>query len=279
MADFPLFSAGAGIERLHPDPTLTQAMYLRLTKPTAANTKSDWTEITAATTRAYTGLFIASGNGDTSSNSANMGSGLADIAIGTTPIIENILAFNAAGGQYDPQDTPLIYVPLAVPAGVQLQARCQLSDYASAATAHLGVWGVPFDPMMPAPFGRATTYGANTGTSQGVTVDCGTTAHTRVRQQIVASTANPIRYLLACFGTDGNTTRALGSFLVDIESNPGVKLVSNLRLTANANENIDPTYFAFPVSVPAGSELNIYAQCSSNSAGARTFDVVLIGLD
>jgi hypothetical protein len=271
MSDFPLWSAGSGVEVIT-TPDTSQSGGKELTKSGTANTKSSYTELNASTSRAYGGFIVQLCSNGTANE---VTTALVDIAFGTTVVVSNLLCF----GDYIPYNSNTIYFPISIPSGTQIQARLQ--QRLSQGTPSIQMWGVPFDPLMPSPMGRVTTYGASTADSGGVEVDCGVTPNSKVRTQIVASTTNPMKHMIVCIGDVGVTARGLSKFLFDIEIGAGDEIIyQGLTLRGNTFEELFPTHFQFPVNLPAGTEININAQSSGNADNqSREFDVVILGID
>jgi hypothetical protein len=241
-----------------------------LTLSGTANTKAAWTELNNSTSNPYGGFVVEFANNvNTEATSC-----LVDIAFGTTIVVPNILCFS----DFINYASSLIYFPISIPSGTQVQARIQQRALTGAPA--MMMWGVPFDPLMPASLGRVTTYGAATGDSGGVNIDCGASSNTKVRTQIVASTTNPMKHMVVCIGDAGITGRATARFLFDIEVGSSHEIIfGNVMLRGDGSESVGPTHFQFPVNLPAGTEININAQCSTTTDNTRDFDVVILGID
>ena len=109
----------------------------------SANTKGSWAQLTAATTRAWTGFYLAVGT-----ESINTGSYLLDIAIdhGATPriILPDLpigIVQESAGDAISHVDPGWFYIPAHVPAGAQLGVRCQYRS-ASGNPLYVAAYGI-----------------------------------------------------------------------------------------------------------------------------------------
>jgi len=270
MPSFPLWSAGSPPQVLT-TPQTVQSGAFEMVKAGAANTKSAWTALNAPTnTWAYSGFLVQFNNNGLA---AEASSSLIDIAFGTTIIVSNLLAFN----DFIDYNSNIIHFPLAIPPLTQVQARLQQRSVGGAPA--IEFWGIPFDPRMPAPMGRVTTYGANTADSGGVEVDCGAVANTKVRTTI-ATTTNPMHHMIVCIGDAGITNRSDGKILFDIEIGTNNRIIyQGITLRSVAVESVHPNHIQFPCTIPAGTPIKINAQCTSTNSNARVFDVVILGID
>lgn len=168
--------------------------------------------------------------------------------------------------------------PIHVPAGSALVAKI------SAGNPRMGLHGFSHGINGAPGFSRAVAL-YTPSSDRGVTVDCGGTAHTRVRQEIIASTPADVHALLCSIGPVADTARAIGVFRFDIEMGAAGQeqsLVKNLNLRQDAT--FDSPYSPLgvmagmiPCRVPAGSRMSVNAQCSINTAGDRTFDFAALG--
>lgn len=271
MTDFALWS-GSNFYDLLSTPDTGGSQGLEIINAAANNVKGAYTQIIASTTRYYSGLVLQF---MTSGNTTDATTSLVDIAFGTTVVIPDILSYGEAIEYAGNQ----VYFPIGVPSGTQLQVRVQ--QRINQGSPAIAVWGVPGSPTMPSPYGRVTNYGANTTDSGGVEIDCGASSNTRVRTQVVASTTNPMKHMILCFGDVGITSRAISRFLFDLEIGAGDEIIfAGMMLKGSNSEVLHPTHVGFPVNLPAGTEININAQCSGTvDAQSREFDVVILGID
>lgn len=241
----------------------------------SANTKGAWTQLIASTAFQAAGIIIRLGK-----NTA-LADILVDIGVGGSGservIVENLLITGR-------DDVAAAYqLPVVIPAGSRLTARCQASSVISLEVYVSAM--LPGAPFLPgAPLGRVTTYGAATADSGGVGIDPGGTAHTKGSYaQITASTTNRLRLLLVGLGIQTNNVMINGNALLDIAvGGAGSEqiILPNIGFAYSQNEQMVPaTLGPFPVNIPAGTRLAARAQSSITDATDRLFDVVLYGID
>ncbi len=243
----------------------------------SANTKGSWTELIASTAFDGSALIV---NLRTPTAGVDM---LVDIGIGASGsevvLIPNAKADNGSGGAVRASQT---IWPIAVPAGSRLSARLQATTGSSTCRAQVLLLGQGFAGSTPA--ARVTDYGINTADSGGVSIDPGGTANTKGSYaQIVASTTNPIKYLVLGFGNAVNTTRVATGWLVDVAVGAGGSetiVIGDLHVEASASEDTPlPTMFgAFPLSVPTGTRIAVRAACSITDATDRLVDFCCWGV-
>lgn len=206
---------------------------------------------------------------------------LVDVAIGgagsEVAILENLLA-----------STPLnvgnwsliypVYVPLPIPAGTRLAARCQ-SITAGSDEVWASVVLARGEPFYAQRKSVATTYGADTANTGGTPVDPGTTAHTVGAWAEISASVNRIDYAIVCTGAE-NIQRDTASWFLDLGvGGSGSEVVNapgaQLR-THSAIDHISPGAFERHAHWPAGSRLSARARSSIISA-TRVFELVVIG--
>ena len=243
----------------------------------SANTKGSWVQLTASAPFASAGFFVGFGNGDASTDL------LVDIGVGAAGseqvVVSNILVSIGSGFASSATD---VFFPLAVAEGQRLAARCQAS--AANGDIDMGLQLCAGDFFSQLGLGRATTYGANTADSGGVSVDPGAVANTKgAWSEISASITNPIRYMLICIGGQANAVMTSSFNLLDIGMGAAGSeqvVVDDLYLVAA--DNVDyylPGMIGRPVSVASGQRLAARKQCSTTDATDRLNDIVIIGFD
>lgn len=244
----------------------------QITANAAANTKGVYAELIASTSFDYEGVMLEFGfvTGGVE--------WLIDIAIGaggSEQIVIADLHYTFATAL----SAPYLFVPLRIPAGSRISARCQ-SSTGGASTWIMG-HGIA---KVTDPLSRVTTYGAAAADSGGVSVDPGAVANTKgAYSQVVASTTYPIKHLILGFGINGDTARTSCRWLVDIAigaSGSEQIIVPNLLLNAHlSSDDITPHFVEFPCDIPAGVAISARAQCTTTTAGDRLFDIIVYGVD
>lgn len=242
---------------------------------TNAHEKGDYVELAASAGAA--GFYLVFGW----PSAANL-QFLIDIATGGAGVESVVLAnfyFSIGGGARD--CAHIVYIPLRIAASSRISARCQCN--VAAATIDLRLYTMSALNALPV-YGRATTYGADTGDSGGTQVDPGGTVDTKgAYSPVSASLTNAIEYALLCFGNQSNSAETTGDFLIDVATGAeGVESVQQADLPLAVSAGIDaktPVAWGFPIAIASSTRLAVRAQCSNNNATDRLFDVVVIGFD
>lgn len=250
--------------------TAASTLGTTVTAAGSANTKGSYAQLIATTPFAATGIMLS-----VFRMSANNGRFLVDIAVGaggSEVVIVADLSVGGTGSNGLYQNH--VWIPLAVPAGVRLSARCQCSTASRTiqVMAHLTGQG-----MMPgAPCQKARHYGADTSATRHTQVDPGATINTKgAYAQIVASTDMPCSWLFLDFGSFGGATTDL-SWLADLAVGAAaaeVVVIPNLSFSCEtAVDGAGAWWYAFPFSIPAGTRVSCRAQCTVNTATERILD-------
>lgn len=250
-----------------------------LTPPASTNTKGAWAQLVASLNVPVNGMLLSM-----STERAGPTDFLFDIGVGAAAS-EVVVAPNLYAGCTTAQTNEIasLWIPIRLAAGQRVSARYQASNITSEqAFAQLIAYGC--GPFHLPGFQLMEAIGVDTSDSGGTSVDAGGTANTKGSWvELTASTANPYKALIVCFGNQANDARAGCSWLVDIGVGAGgseVTLVGNVpgRVQA-ATDLLVPRYHGpFPTHIPAGTRLAARAQCSINTAGSRVLDVMVYGL-
>lgn len=276
MSDWSLM--GGGSDTMAIGIVAASSKSTTLTSGATANTKGSWVELSASTPAMASGFYVRF--------IASTRDYLIDIAIGAAgfeqAIVENLYCGNGSASRLGETYS----LPVQIPAGSRVSARCQDSSGGSTVDAPLLL--LRGGLLLPASAGRVTPYGANLADSGGVQVDPGATANTKgAYSEIVASLANPIKGLILAFGTMASTTRASAFWLVDIAVGAAGSeqiLIPDFQLgcnSAGAKSVMPQTSPLIPLSIPAGTRLSARAQCDITTAGTagRLFDIIAYGID
>src|SRR3990172_6877060 len=251
-----------------------------LTATATPDTKGSYVEVAASTAFDAHGLLIQLNNASTGASDY-----LIDVAVGAGGS-ETIIAANLYVGSGDSPVSADGYgylLPISIPAGTRLSARCQSHAASGVIRITIVLMGEGF--ITPPGLGRVTTYGANTADSGGTQVDPGGTAHTLgAYSEIVASTTNPIRQLTITIGNMDNDVRTTAVWLLNLAIGAGgseVVFIENLMLNCSSSVDLVQPQIFSPIGVnfPAGTRLAARAQCSIIDATDRLFDVILYGVD
>lgn len=242
----------------------------------AVNTKGGWAQLVAATSYDASGLMVFIGN-----KSGNLDY-LVDIGVGAAAS-EQVIVPNLVAGFLQAWAINVYYIPVPIPAGTRVAARCQCTTGTFSLGVTISLLSQGFMPSSP--LGRVTAYGAATADSGGVSIDPGGVAHTKnTYSQINGVTANPIRALLIGIGNQLNAARTGCYWLVDIAIGAAGSeqiILPDLWIAVHSTgDNIIPSALGpFFVDIPAGVRLAARAQCSTTDATDRLFDIVIYGID
>jgi len=253
---------------------------------------SEGTDITASVSTNVKGAWVSLGtipNGvvgfDVIAHKQDGTSFLIDIGIGAA---QNIVVPNLYIRRRLNAGSCHFHIPLPLPAGQTLYARCQSGS--SSKIVGISVLCKIAGATCPVPLGVATDYGTDTSDTGGVTVDPGGTAHAKGSwTQIVASTARDIRQLLLMFGgavenTNSPSTRTYASWLFDIGIGAAASekiIIPNLGLVvASVSDCLNDAIFGpFDVNIPAGTRIAARCQSSDIDATYRLLDLTILGFD
>lgn len=207
---------------------------------------------------------------------------LVDIGIGPATekvLIENLQLCSTAGVG---GNLATYSFPFSIPVGSRITARAQSNAGTSRDIYVLVVLGTGVWPF-GSPHQVAATFGATTGDSGGVSIDPGSTIHTKGSwQEIASSVSLDIQWLVLGIGNQANGTRTTALWLLDIGigANPNEKVIlQDLLLSIHSSGDLVlPSTVALPVHIPVGSRLCARAQCSINDATDRLFDLIVYGV-
>lgn len=241
----------------------------------SANTKGTYAELVASTAHRANGFWLIVRSG------GNSGDFLLDVAIGSGGSEQVIVANVLFTRQARRWAYPPLYVPLAIPAGTRIAFRVQCTTASSTLGAEVVL--VAGGTMNAGGAQLATTYGANTGDSGGVSIDPGGTINTKgAYSEITSATTAPIHWLILAIGNQNNAVASTASWLIDIAIGAAAAeqvVIGNLEVVCDSNEDMPlPALFAVPVSIPAGTRLAVRSQCDISDATDRRLDAVLIGV-
>jgi len=252
----------------------TGSTYLITVQSGAANTKGNWIVLLSSTSFDTEGFWFFCGFGTVTRFLIDIGVGSLNNEI---VLVSNLLV----GGGNGSVSCDMVWIPLSIPAGTRITARSQSAT--ASANARCGVLMHESGWVKRQVFGRATTYGAETGDSTGISVDSGGTVNTEGSYaEITASTTNPIKELVVCIASN---TSALASAhtLLDIAIGASLSetiVIPNISIRAEPAGDVKfPAFKSFAVSIPAGTRIAARAQSNSTNANSRLQDVVLIGFD
>lgn len=241
--------------------------------------KGAWLQLTASLTRdtSWMMVFIETLNSSGANYAVDIGIGAAASEI---VIVSNLYFAGQSSGAVR------YLFPLSIPAGTRVAARTA-GNGSPGGGLSIGVT-VFSDSYQSAGCGSAVdTYGFNSATILGTSVDPGGTANTKgVYSQIVSSTFADIAGIFAVFdaqNTASGTTNATTS-LIDIAvgaSGSEVVVVPNTLLsvfTGGSAIQLGGFLPYMPIQIPAGSRLAVRSQSSTNVSPDRIIGCTIFGV-
>lgn len=244
----------------------------------AAHTKGSYTSIDASTPEGIVGFWLFIGEQSSSRF-------VIDLAVGATPdiVVPDIL-FNrrtqSGGGA--------VYFPIALPAGVALQARAQSAG--ATATIELTVLYKIGNLVVLAACGVVTSYGVSTAATRGTAIDPGATVNTKGSWvQIASATADKHKQIILMIGNGAPTSVSSynsASWLFDVAIGAASSeqvILSNIPLRRDGSTDIVHPIFIGPLdlNIVSGERLAVRAQCTTNStanSSDREFDIAILGI-
>lgn len=227
-----------------------------VTASSTANTKGSYAQLIATTAADCVMVYIQATN--LLAVTVNF---LVDIAIGPSGsekvVVPNIFMVGASATGGSCFDT---LIPLSIPQGTAVSARCQCSTASGAISLKL----TTFDGAFTHSEGAAgyDDLGTSTSTSGGATITASSTTNTKgAYTQLIASTARDYRGLLLDFG---KTPAAGDGFnLYDIAigaAGSEVIIASNLMVGNMVNAAVVDRQVFLPISIPAGTAISVRMQ-------------------
>lgn len=236
----------------------------------SANAKGSWVQIVSSTTDAtdlmVVQLAMDSGSGGGQCFLVDIGMG----GVGSEVVIVPNLLLDCSRGIG--QNGFTLALPIEIPSGVRISARCQEPGGAGSRSVNVGLtlysggWN-----MDKAVAGSVVDYGTNTGTSNGTLIDQGGTAGTFGSWvQLTASTSVDHNTLSMVFGLDQQTSApATSNFEVEIAigGSGSEQRIGRAAFAMDSGSNgSKPNGFIIPVQIPSGTR--IAARSKSTSAGS-----------
>lgn len=242
-----------------------------LTVPGALNTKSAWTQITAATPFDVSNLLLQL------TMATSNGSALFDLGIGPAGA-EVVLVANIPGRRISSANHAMqMLLPLSIPAGARIAVRYQQTaatiNCTAAAVLMAATWNAAGSCS------RVATYGALPASSTGTVVDPGGTANTKGAWVELAGASEFDAVWLMLAATAAGTASTTGvNFLVDVAIGPaGAEQVVVPDLPVYIATVVESSAFRvlLPVSIPAGSRVSVRMQAPTTTTPGREREVVI----
>lgn len=244
-----------------------------ITSSGSANTKGSW--ITAQQS-GFAYEYLIAGFNRPAGVDYTVDIGINDGSGNIFVLVPDLRIASRKGGQEEFAFYPL---PLHVPSGARLTARCQASTGSSAISMVLN--GFSAGPYGAPGFSRAIALYTPTS-SRGASIDPGATANTKTRTQLVASSSDRVAAIMCHIGPAGDTARAATSWAMDLEcgaSSAEQKLVADLVFCTGTTCDVPMSQCKplIPCDVPAGTRFSANLQCSVTTSGDRVIDLGVWG--
>lgn len=241
--------------------TATSSTNVTLTAAASAHVKGTYTEVVASTAAATTAIIISFPNHTLNSD----GRYLIDIATGAaaseTIIIPNFIAWTTDQSGTAGMTTLL---PVSIPAGTRISARCQCST----ANSTLDVQVLLLQGGA-ATAGTYTQHGVDTASTNGQIITYGSSNTKTSYTEMDAGVASDIDVLyVLCSPRDTNAVEQ--QHLLDIATGGAgseTVLIGDIAFSQNNIDDNDMYVFGpIPVSIPAGTRLAVRGQCSASAS-------------
>jgi len=249
-----------------------------VTASASTHTKGSYSEIVASLAEDVDGLYVYLSNESRQNY-------LVDIAIGAAGS-EVVIAANLGmqkGGTFDSgKRTSQWVLPLAIPAGTRVSARCQTDAGSGVLSARVFGQGRGLLSKLR-PCGTADTAGADTGSSTGTLIDAGAVANTKgswveISSGIARSWRGLILNALDVLGDCGEAVLKLDIGVGG--SGSEVVLLADLPYYKDLeSDNVQPeASWPYPVSIPAGTRIAARLESNSGTAKYRELYLIVVGL-
>lgn len=242
-----------------------------------AHTKGSYSQLIASTLKPAYGLIVKMTGVSSSGDDTAM---LLDIAIGAASseiIIAPDLNAYGADGTSSAYGGKYFYVPIFIPAGSRLSARC--ASVVTSATVGVDVWPL-FGGALYTHAGPINAYGVVSGSSRGTDITPGSDAWGSWTQ-IVASTLRDHRLFFFGYGAAGDTSITSSSLPMGIQLAVGaaaseVLIGEALFMSFRTNEVAGAPYpNLIHTPIPSGTRLAVRM---FGSSGTEARDVIVYGV-
>jgi hypothetical protein len=278
MAHYPQSAAGLGAITYPAGPG---PLGVTVTASGSTNTKGLYAELTGSSAFACNKVrVVVQFPGDSAAGGYKF---LLDIATGAAlsevVVVPNLMI----DGQVITGSTLLCFaefwIPLAIPAGTRISARCQCSVGSKTLSVMISLYAAGDSPGIS----TFTAYGINTGDSSGAQVDPGGSANTKGGYtELTASSSAVTQFLMLGVAMAGNTGPSTGRWYFDIATGAAlseVVLIPDIPVQiggASPQFALLPHSHSFLTYIPAGTRIAVRASCSINDATDRLLDVALL---
>jgi len=248
----PIFCEGLAL------PFISDSGYISVTGSSTIHTKGAWTQLVSSTASQSALAILSFGNvGAASTNTST----LVDIGVGGAGS-ESVVIPNIAVGGY--VNGPVIWVPIRIPAGSRVAARCQSLVSSKAISVRIYLFSHTDSARCPT---SVNAIGADTATSAGVALSGASGSWT----EIAAATAADFQALTlvpsssATAGNNGNWRLSLGIGAAGSEIEL-MNLVANQTANPLVQAPSGDNFAATPAGlfVPTGTRIAVRHNITSN---------------
>lgn len=271
MSYYPSSATGLNYITYPVGPTTGSAPVV--TANASANTKGNYTQITASSGFTCNGVWVELYGGTSQDALLDLATGAAASEV---VVIPNIMC-SKDGATGDTFQKGTRFFPLAIAASTRIAARIQARTGSQSIRCGISLIAAG-DVAGITPF---VTYGAATADSGGTSVDPGATPDTKgAYSQITASTSALIQWLSFLVTTGGNTGTTAGSWYFDVATGAGgaeVVLIPDLPFGIGvAGGALQPKAMWFLSYIAASTRIAVRASSDNTDATDRLIDVSII---
>lgn len=232
-----------------------------VTASSTIHTKGNYTQLISSTTYDWYGFWLQTINTYVASSATDL---LLDIAIGAASSEQIILPNWMAGwGPTASGGARTIFVPIFIPRGTRIAARCQA--LITSDTVNVLVAGCVGNSGLPIPlFSNCDAYGIDTATSSGTSHTAGNTGVESTDANVGSTTSRPYGAVLLGVASQSSTTTAIAyHWELTIGGTTHAEWYA-------ANTTSELVYGPFPpcpipVSIPASIQLQVQGEASGTA--------------
>lgn len=177
------------------------------------------------------------------------------------------------------------FVPLSIPAGTRVAARCQGQTSTTTNAVEVQIYPIAMGMNGMAGFERATAYGVDGANTNGTIIDPGGTPNSKGSfTELVGSTANQIKWMMVNVCLEDLNYPQAGRWHLDIATGLASSeqvVVPGLHFFCDdIPDMLVPGWVGpFPCAIPAGTRLSARCQSSMSASADRKIGVSIIGFD
>ena len=268
------FTEGQVWDTVGADTSTTQAT--SIPDSNTAHVKGSWTELTSSLPRTCAGFWLNFVN-----NVAGDDQTMLDIGVGASGSEQVILA-NAYIKSNGADIGEYVYIPLTIPAGTRIAARCQTRQALSSSDPWCEIIFEAKGFLCDQGLSTSETFGATTSNTTGVVIDTGATPHVKgAWVQLTSGLARDARALVLCVAMDMDNSTLTTRWLIDIAvgaSGSEQIILANILFSLDGSGVglMRPGFYGpIPVEIKAGTRIAARGQATATiSQTQRSFQVV-----